>query len=178
MKKSTLFLISVAIFIASCGNPKTETIEVDINELTEQIELVDYGAEPIVFDIEDVTSRNVNFRTAFWTGNFIQMTLMTLQPGEDIGLELHTQTDQFIRVEEGKGIVYMGDTEDNLDFEREVKDDFALFIPAGKWHNLKNTGDKPLKLYSIYAPAEHARGTVHQTRAEGIEHDHDHDHDH
>ena len=67
---------------------------------------MDYGAEPIVFDIEDVTSRNVNFRTAFWTGNFIQMTLMTLQPGEDIGLELHTQTDQFIRVEEERNCVY------------------------------------------------------------------------
>ena len=68
----------------------------------------------------------------------------------------------------------MGDTEDNLDFVREVKADFAFFIPAGKWHNLKNTGDTPLKLYSIYAPAEHPYGTVHKTRTEGIEHDHDH----
>jgi mannose-6-phosphate isomerase-like protein (cupin superfamily) len=99
---------------------------------------------------------------------------MTLQPGEDIGLELHTSTDQFIRVEEGEGIVYMGDTEDNLDFVRDVKADFVFFIPAGKWHNLVNTGDEPLKLYSIYAPAEHPFGTVHATRVEGIEHDHDH----
>lgn len=174
MKKSILFLIIGALFIAGCGNQQTETSKVNTNEVTEQIELKDYGAEPIVFNIEDVTSRNKNFRTAFWTGNYFQMTLMTLQPGEDIGLELHTETDQFIRVEEGQGIVFMGNTEDNLDFVREAKEDFAFFIPAGKWHNLVNTGDKPLKLYSIYAPVEHPFGTVHVTREEGIEHDHDH----
>jgi mannose-6-phosphate isomerase-like protein (cupin superfamily) len=68
----------------------------------------------------------------------------------------------------------MGDTEENLDFEQPIKEDFAVFIPAGKWHNLKNTGDEPLKLYSIYAPAEHEHGTIHKTREEGIHHDHDH----
>jgi mannose-6-phosphate isomerase-like protein (cupin superfamily) len=102
------------------------------------------------------------------------MTLMVLQPGEDIGLELHTQTDQFIRVEAGEGVVYMGDTEENLDFEQPIKEDFAVFIPANKWHNLKNTGDEPLKLYSIYAPVEHEHGTIHKTREEGLQHDHDH----
>lgn len=175
MKKNILILITVAFLIAGCGNPQTGTSEVDLVAATEQIELVDHGAQPIAFDIEDATSRNENFRTAIWTGNFLQMTLMTLQPGEDIGLELHTQTDQFIRVEEGEGVVYMGDAEDNLDFVRDVKADFVFFIPAGKWHNLVNTGDEPLKLYSIYAPVEHPHSTVHATRAEGIEHDHDHE---
>jgi len=174
MKKSILTLITVAFLIAGCGNPKTEAPAVEPDVVIEQIELKDHGAEPIVFDIEDVTSRNENFRTAFWTGNYVQMTLMTLQPGEDIGLEIHNDIDQFIRVEEGEGIVYMGDSEDNLDFVRDVKEDFALFIPAGKWHNLVNTGDEPLKLYSIYSPAEHAFGTVHVTREEGMAHDHAH----
>ena len=102
----------------------------------------------------------------------MQMTVMTLQPGEDIGLELHTKTDQFLRVEQGSGIVMMGDAEDNLDFQQRVEDDFAIFIPSGKWHNLLNDSDEPLKLYSIYTPVEHPHGTVHETREEGIEHDH------
>jgi mannose-6-phosphate isomerase-like protein (cupin superfamily) len=68
----------------------------------------------------------------------------------------------------------MGDSEDNLDFQQRVEDDFAIFIPAGKWHNLLNDSDEPLKLYSIYTPLEHKHGTVHETREEGIEHDHDH----
>ncbi|HHT34694.1 MAG TPA: cupin domain-containing protein, partial [Bacteroidales bacterium] len=127
-----------------------------------------------VIDIEQYTLQNETFRTAVWTGSLMQMTVMTLQPGEDIGLELHTTIDQFLRVEQGSGIMMMGDTEENLDFQERVEDDFAIFIPAGKWHNLLNDSDEPLKLYSIYAPVEHPHGTVHETREEGIEHDHDH----
>lgn len=174
MKKVFLLLAAVTFVFSAC-NQQVKTTEIENPTVSNELmELKDYGPEPIVFDMEDITLQNENFRTSFWTGTFLQMTLMTLQPGEDIGLELHTQTDQFIRVEAGTGTVYMGDTEENLDFIREVKDDFAFFIPAGKWHNLKNTGDQPLKLYSIYAPVEHAHGTVHATQAEGIEHDHDH----
>ena len=127
-----------------------------------------------MIDIEQYTLQNETFRTAVWTGSLMQMTVMTLQPGEDIGLELHTTIDQFLRVEQGSGIMMMGDTEENLDFQERVEDDFAIFIPAGKWHNLLNDSDEPLKLYSIYAPVEHPHGTVHETREEGIEHDHDH----
>lgn len=174
MKKLFLPLVSIALLLSACAGQTQQAENEDAAVETKQIALIDYGHDPIVFDIEEATHRNENFRTAFWTGDYIQMTLMTLQPGEDIGLELHTTTDQFIRVEEGTGTVFMGDTEENLDFIREIKEDFAVFIPAGKWHNLKNIGDKPLKLYSIYAPAEHAHGTVHKTRTEGIEHDHDH----
>ena len=173
--KKVLLLLTAAAFVFSACNQQVKTAENEKSEVSnEQMELKDYGPEPIVFDMEDVTLQNENFRTTFWSGTFMQMTLMTLQPGEDIGLELHTKTDQFIRVEAGTGTVYMGDAEDNLDFVREVKDDFAFFIPAGKWHKLKNTGDPPLKLYSIYAPVEHAHGPVHETQAEGVEHDHDH----
>jgi len=126
--------------------------------------LKDYGPEPFVVNIEEVTKQNDTFRTALWTGNHLQVTLMSIDIGEDIGLEVHPDLDQFIRIEEGQGLVKMGDDKGNLDFKRKVYDDFAILIPAGKWHNLINTGDKPLKLYSIYAPPEHPRGTVHETK--------------
>ena len=82
----------------------------------------------------------------------MQMTVMSIPAGGDIGLEMHPDIDQFLRVEAGTGIMMMGDTEDNLDFEARVEHDFAIFIPAGKWHNLMNDSDEPLKVYSIYAP--------------------------
>jgi len=174
MRKGVFLLVAVLIGITSCNQKGQTTEDNEAKQENVTMELRDYGPGPVVFDMEEITLENENFRTTMWTGEYLQMTLMSLQPGEDIGLELHTKTDQFIRVEEGVGTVYMGDTEDNLDFVRELKDDFGFFIPSGKWHNLKNTGNKPLKLYSIYAPAEHAHGTVHVTREEGIEHDHDH----
>ena len=94
----------------------------------------------------------------------MQLTLMSINVGEDIGLEVHPNLDQFIRIEEGQGLVRMGDSRNNLNFQRRVYDDYAFIIPAGKWHNLINTGYKPLKLYSIYAPPQHPRGTVHETK--------------
>jgi mannose-6-phosphate isomerase-like protein (cupin superfamily) len=95
----------------------------------------------------------------------LQLTLMSIRVGGDIGLEIHPNVDQFIRIEEGQGIVKMGDRKDRLDFQERVYDDFAFIIPAGKWHNLINTGNKPIKLYSIYAPPQHPHGTVHKTKA-------------
>ncbi|WP_313133824.1 cupin domain-containing protein [Anaerocolumna sp.] len=126
----------------------------------------DYGPEPFAIDIEKATETNNNFRTALWTGKHLQVTLMSLNPGEDIGLEIHPDNDQFIRIEEGQGLVQMGDRRDRLDFQERVREDYAFIIPAGKWHNLVNTGDKPLKLYSIYAPPQHPHGTVHRTKAD------------
>lgn len=124
----------------------------------------DFGPEPFVVNIEDVTKQNNFYRNALWTGENLQVTLMSLNVGEDIGLEVHPNVDQFIRIEEGEGLVKMGNSKDNLDFQKKVYDDFAIMIPAGKWHNLINTGNKPLKLYSIYAPPEHRHGTVHETK--------------
>ncbi len=124
----------------------------------------DYGPEPFVVNIEEATMRNNTFRTALWTGEHLQLTLMSIKPGEDIGLEIHPDLDQFVRIEEGKGIVKMGDRKDNLRFRKDVFADYAFVIPAGKWHNLINTGKTPLKLYSIYAPPQHPRGTVHETK--------------
>ncbi len=126
----------------------------------------DYGPEPFVVNIEDATTKNNTFRSALWTGKHLQVTLMSINVGEDIGLEVHPHLDQFIRIEQGNGLVKMGDTKHNLNFQRKVADDYAIVIPAGKWHNLINTGNKRLKLYSIYAPPQHPHGTVHRTKAE------------
>ena len=123
----------------------------------------DYGKKPHVVDIENLTTGNENYRTTIWTGDKLQVTVMSIQPNDDIGLEVHHGIDQFIRIEEGKGLCQMGSTEDNLDFEREVGDDDAVFVPANMWHNITNTGDKPLKLYTIYAGPDHVAGTIHPT---------------
>lgn len=134
----------------------------------EQIELKDYGPEPFAVNINEASKQNDTFRTALWTGKHLQVTLMSINVGDEIGLENHPNLDQFIRIEEGEGIVKMGNTKENLDFQENVYDDFAFVIPAGKWHNLINTGDVPLKLYSIYAPPQHPRGTVHETKADAM----------
>ena len=134
----------------------------------ENMDRQDRGGSPYVVNIERATERNQAFRRAIWTGRHLQVTLMSIQPGEDIGLEIHRNTDQFLRVEEGQGIVQMGDRRDNLNFQQRISDDDAIMIPAGKWHNIRNNGRRPLKLYSIYAPPEHPKGTVHQTRADAM----------
>ncbi|ENK0557851.1 cupin domain-containing protein [Clostridium sporogenes] len=130
------------------------------------IELKDYGPQPFVVNIEEATKQNDTFRTALWTGKHLQVTLMSINVGDDIGLEMHPNVDQFIRVEEGQGLVKMGSNKDRPNFQAEVYDDFAIMIPAGTWHNIINTGNKPLKVYSIYAPPQHPRGTVHETKAD------------
>lgn len=140
------------------------------------IELRDYGADPFVVNIEKAALYNNNFRTALWTGKHLQLTLMSINVGEDIGFEIHPNLDQFLRIEEGQGIVQMGDSKYSLDFQKEVHDDYVIFVPAGKWHNLTNTGNKPIKLYSIYAPPQHPYGTVHATRADAMAAEENHNH--
>ncbi|RHW39097.1 cupin domain-containing protein [Neobacillus notoginsengisoli] len=127
--------------------------------------LKDYGPNPFVININEAAKRNKTYRTALWTGRHFQVTLMSINVGEDIGLEIHPNVDQFLRIEKGQGIVRMGKTKQNLNFERKVSDDSAIMIPAGTWHNVINTGRTPLKLYSIYAPPNHPFGTVHPTKA-------------
>lgn len=138
------------------------------------IKLKDYGPNPFVVNINEATKQNKNFRTALWTGNHLQLTLMCIPVGGEIGIECHPNIDQFIRIEQGQGLVKMGDRKDCLDFRAKVYDDYAFIIPSGKWHNLVNTGEIPIKLYSIYAPPQHPRGTVHETKedAEAGEHSH------
>lgn len=134
----------------------------------------DYGPEPFVINIEQATKENDAFRTVLWTGNHFQLTLMSINVGEDIGLENHPNLDQFLRIEQGRGLVKMGCSKDNLNFQRRVSNNYAIIVPAGTWHNLINTGNVPLKLYSIYAPPQHPKGTIHRTKADAIEAEHDH----
>jgi mannose-6-phosphate isomerase-like protein (cupin superfamily) len=145
-----------------------------LNEVR-NIELKDYGKNPFVVNINEATKQNRTFRTALWTGNHLQVTLVSINVGEDIGLEIHPNIDQFLRIEEGDGVVQMGDSKDKLTFQKRVSDDSAIIIPAGKWHNVTNTGNKPLKLYSIYAPPQHPFGTVHKTKAEAMAAEENHD---
>jgi len=128
----------------------------------------DQGPNPYVLDIEKETERNNFFRVAIWTGNHLQVTLMSIPVGQDIGLEIHPNVDQFLRIEEGEGLVQMGPGPDRLDYQRKVEDGSAILIPAGTWHNLTNIGNEPLKLYSIYSPPQHPHGAVHRTKAEAM----------
>ncbi len=113
-----------------------------------------------VDDIEHGTKENSDFRRVLYTGKNLQLVLMSLQPGEDIGEEVHDDRDQFFRVETGNGEV-------SIDGRRtKLEDDMAVIVPAGARHNVRNTGEKPLKLYTIYGPPEHVDRTVHVTKAD------------
>ncbi len=140
----------------------------------EKHEFKDHGKKPYVVNINEATKQNKTYRTAIWTGDHLQVTLMSIPVGEDIGLEIHPHVDQFLRLEQGHGLAQMGKRRDHLDFVREVNDDSAIFIPAGTWHNVTNTGKIPLKLYSIYAPPNHPFGTVHKTKKAAMEAEHEH----
>lgn len=131
-----------------------------------QTQLKDYGPNPLIINMENMTKKNPNYRIALWTGNHLQLTLMSIEVGGDIGLEIHPHLDQFIRIEEGEGIVKMGKTQEVSDVVQKVGPDFAFIIPAGTWHNLINAGNKPIKLYSIYAPVQHPYGTIQPTKPE------------
>jgi len=124
----------------------------------------DYGPGPFAIDINKATLSNDTYRTAIWTGPHLQLTVMSINPFDDIGLEQHPDNDQFIRIEKGKGVVRMGPTKDQVTFEQYVFDDYAVFVPAGTWHNIINTGSEPMKLYTVYAPSHHAHGTIHETK--------------
>ncbi|MDP3898863.1 MAG: cupin domain-containing protein [Mesorhizobium sp.] len=125
----------------------------------------DIGPKPQSFDIETATKENTNYRSVAWSGRYLQVTLMSIPVGGDIGLEAHPETDQFLRLDAGRGRVQMGDAKDSLTFDREVSDGWCVLVPAGTWHNITNTGDIPMQVYAIYAPAHHAPGKVHATAA-------------
>jgi mannose-6-phosphate isomerase-like protein (cupin superfamily) len=113
-----------------------------------------------VDNIEELTEDNPDFRRVLYTAKRIQLVLMALRPGEDIGEEVHHDRDQFFRVETGKGEIWIDGV------MTKVEDDMAMIVPAGARHNVKNTGGKPLKLYTLYAPPEHIDGTVHATKSD------------
>ena len=113
-----------------------------------------------VDDIESLTLGAADFRRVVYTGKEMQLVLMALHPGEEIGEEVHEDRDQFFRIEQGTGEVWIDGV------RTPVEGDWAFIVPSGARHNVKNTGQEPLKLYTIYAPPEHADGTVHRTKAD------------
>lgn len=127
---------------------------------------VDYGGEPLVININKATKENPFYRRTLWTGEHLQVTLMSIPRGGEIGLEIHPEVDQFIRLESGFGLVKMGKCKNNLNETFKINENFAVIVPAGTWHNIINIGNTPLKLYSIYAPPQHPFGTIHKTRKE------------
>ena len=126
----------------------------------------DYGPNPLVVNIRCLAEQTPYFRTALWTGRYMQITLMCIPPRGEIGLEMHRDVDQLIRVEAGCGLVMMGDGPETLGYRQAVDAGYGIVIPAGTWHNLVNTGCDPLKLVSVYAPPQHPFGTVHKTKAD------------
>jgi mannose-6-phosphate isomerase-like protein (cupin superfamily) len=125
----------------------------------------DYGPAPFVVNIEQATLANDYYRQTLWSGPHMQSTLMCIPPGGDIGLEVHPDNDQFLRLEQGQGLCQMGESEKNLTVRQTVFENSAVFVPAGTWHNITNIGTTPMKLYVIYAPPHHPHGTVHATKA-------------
>ena len=124
-------------------------------------------------DIKRETRDNTTFRTVVFTGAHTQLTVMSIEPGDDIGREAHPDHDQFIRIEQGTARVELSRTEEAIDETHDAEADWAIIVPAGVWHNVVNTGTEALKVYSLYSPPEHPDGTVHRTKADALAAEHD-----
>lgn len=127
------------------------------------MKVTDDGPRPNALNIEAATRENEAYRTVAWTGKYLQVTLMSIPVGESIGLEVHPETDQFLRLDAGHGRCVMGPAQDELTFEQEVSDGWSVQVPAGTWHDIINIGQEPMQVYAIYAPTHHAQGIVQQT---------------
>ena len=125
-----------------------------------------------VGNIEQMTLDNTTFRTVVFTGAHTQLTMMRLAPGEDIGREVHPDRDQFLRLEQGTVRVELGGSEEAIEETHDVAADWAFIVPAGVWHNVVNTGENEVKLYSLYSPPEHPDGTIHRTKRDAEEAEH------
>lgn len=136
------------------GHAVTEVGEVRVHKETVM--------KGFVRDIEAITEENSNFRRVVYTGKGLQLVLMCLRQGEDIGEEIHADRDQFFRIEKGRGEIWIDG------HKTSIQKDMGIVVPAGAKHNLRNTGDKPMKFYTIYGPPEHEDGTVHVTKAEAM----------
>lgn len=129
-----------------------------------------YRNKPLAFNINRCANMNDCFRTALWTGENLQITLMSIPVKCDIGEEIHPDVDQFVRIQSGFGRVVFKDCNGNVDFCEDINANSAVVIPANTLHNIINTGRTPLKLYSIYAPPQHPYDTLHKTKKDAEEH--------
>ena len=123
-------------------------------------------------DMERETLDNTTFRTVVFTGEHTQLTVMSIEPGDDIGREVHPDHDQFIRIEQGTARVELSRSEHEVEETHDAEADWAIIVPAGVWHNVVNTGSETLKVYSLYSPPEHPDGTVHRTKADALAAEH------
>ncbi|MGN1043268.1 MAG: cupin domain-containing protein [Acutalibacteraceae bacterium] len=121
------------------------------------------------FNIEDLALKNQNFIKVMWTGKHMQLTLMSINPGSSIGLEVHPDTDQILKIECGTGQVLIGKSKDRLSYQKRVKKGDIIIVPAGMWHNVINLGRECIKLYSMYAPPAHKSGMIHKTKQDAKE---------
>ena len=128
--------------------------------------ITDYGGQPFIVNINHFAKMNNSFRTALWTGDWLQITLMSIPIGEDIGIEMHPDTDQLIKIEDGCARIMTGKSKNALNYQKTVSAGYAVIIPAGMWHNVINTGKRPLKVSSVYAPPHHPFGTVQRTKCD------------
>lgn len=131
-----------------------------------QTKSMDVGPAPYVGAVDKLCLENRNFRTALWTGEYLQMTLMNIPVGGEVGLEIHTRIDQYLQVVSGNALVLMGERKDELNYRQKARAGYGIFVPVDTWHNIVNIGDRPLKLISIYAPPDHPHGVVQKTKAE------------
>ncbi len=129
-------------------------------------EMRDRGNEPIVFDIRKEAYKTPDFRTALWTGGNLQLTVMTVPVGEEVGIERHDGIDQLVGVVSGAGEVAFGNRENYFAPPVPLDAHSVILIPAGTYHNIKNVGRTPLKLYSVYAPKAHKFGAVDKFNVE------------
>ena len=124
------------------------------------------GDEPTLINIRNETRSNNYFRKEVWTGEHLQVTVMSIPVGGEVGLEIHNENDQMLGVEYGVASVWAGESKQTVRFLGNVNPEYAIMIPAGTWHNIINKGDRPLKIYSVYAPPHHPKGTIHKTKLE------------
>ena len=120
----------------------------------------EHGPSPYIANVGQYAMANSSYRSVFWTGCHLQMTLMSIPVCSDIGVEVHEDNDQIIRVEQGYGQLIIGECEEKMHYKRNISCGDTVFVPAGTWHNIKNTGRIPLKLSSIYSPPHHPAGLV------------------
>ena len=126
---------------------------------------IDYGNEPFIANITSISCENPYYRRVLWTGDKLQVAVMSIPVAGEVGLEQHPDNDQFIRIENGCAEVYMGNSAENLNIQKRVNNHFAVMVPAGVWHNIRNIGNTALKFYTVYAPPHHKKGTVDETKS-------------
>ena len=130
----------------------------------ERKESQDFGGKPCLIDVRNEVLSNQNFRKVIWTGEYLQATVMCIPAGGEIGLEMHDDLDQLVKVESGCANVYVGECKHHVKCLGKINSNYAVLIPAGTWHNIINACSCPLKVYTVYAPPNHAVGTIHKTK--------------